>query len=239
MTGFLRALIGLALAAAVILAVQLALLSEAEFAPDHSLWIALDTIIAGGFVGVGLHAWYRRPENRVGMLMVATGFAWMLSVFARTEPPILFTVGLVTSNLFVACAIHLLLAFPSGTIESRIDKLLVRASYAVTMLGFLIAIFLYDPASNGCPGCPRNLLEIGDDPSFLTGWFNVLDVLGLILLPAVIARLAVRRRDATRRCGGPSRRCSSPARCCSGCSRSCSPSTSPGSSTPRAGTTRR
>ena len=197
MTGLLRALIGLALVAAVTLAVQLALLSDAEFAPDHSLWIALDTIIAGGFVGVGLHAWYRRPENRVGMLMVATGFAWMLSVFARTEPALLFTAGLLASNLFVACAIHLLLAFPSGTVESRVDRFLVRASYGIIIAGFLVAIALYDPASNGCPECPRNLLEIGDDPSFLTGWFDLLDVLGLILLPAVIFRLAARRRAAT------------------------------------------
>ena len=53
MTGLLRALIGLALTAAVTLAVQLALLSDAEFAPDHSLWIVLDTIITGGFIGVG------------------------------------------------------------------------------------------------------------------------------------------------------------------------------------------
>ena len=32
-------------------------------------------IIGGAFIGTGLFAWLRRPENRFGALMVALGFA--------------------------------------------------------------------------------------------------------------------------------------------------------------------
>src|SRR5688572_15332933 len=67
------------------------LLATAEFASDHGLWIAADLIIGLGFVGAGLFAWYRNPCNRVGVLMVATGFAWYVSLLARTEPPLLFS----------------------------------------------------------------------------------------------------------------------------------------------------
>ena len=82
MIGLRRALWALAIAGAVVLGAQVVLISEAGFVSDQGLWIALDIFIGGGFVGVGLFAWYRRPDNRVGALMVATGFAWLLGLSA-------------------------------------------------------------------------------------------------------------------------------------------------------------
>jgi hypothetical protein len=76
MTGLRRALWAIAGAGGLILAIQIVLIGSAEFAPDRGLWIALDIVAGGGFVGVGLFAWWRRPDNRVGALMVATGFTW-------------------------------------------------------------------------------------------------------------------------------------------------------------------
>jgi hypothetical protein len=62
-------------AASAAIAVALAvLLATSDFAIDRALWIVLVVVIGGGFTGVGLFAWYRRPDNRVGALMVATGF---------------------------------------------------------------------------------------------------------------------------------------------------------------------
>ena len=42
------------------------LIATADFADDRGLWIALDLVIGYGFAGVGLFAWYRRPDNAVG-----------------------------------------------------------------------------------------------------------------------------------------------------------------------------
>src|SRR5262245_45940099 len=109
MSGLRRALWALGGLGLLVLVGQVILLSESEFLDDQGIWIALDIVIGAGFVGVGLFAWDRRPENRVGSLMVGTGFAWFLSVFGNTEPALLFTVGNLFSNLFVATAIHLLL----------------------------------------------------------------------------------------------------------------------------------
>jgi signal transduction histidine kinase len=197
MSGLRRALWALAGVGLLTLVGQVILLSESGFLPDLGIWIALDVIIGTGFVGVGLFAWDRRPDNRVGALMVATGFAWFLSVFGNTEPALLFTVGNLLSNLFVATAIHLLLAFPSGRLGSNVDRWLVRVAYFVTAVGFLPFMLTFDPAAEKLPGAPTNLLLIEHHPDFAADWVRGLAVVGIVVQALVITRLIARWRAAT------------------------------------------
>src|SRR5437763_1754012 len=54
----------------------------------------LSSAVGWAFVGVGLFAWWRRPDNRVGAIMTATGFAWFFhSLVAANTAPV-FTAGL-------------------------------------------------------------------------------------------------------------------------------------------------
>jgi signal transduction histidine kinase len=173
------------------------LIASAEFASDHGLWIALDLVIGGGFAGVGLFAWYRRPDNRVGALMVLTAFAWYVSILERTEPSLLFTLGVWLSNLFVAAAIHLVLAFPTGRLEKTIDRVLVVVAYLTTTVGFVPFVLFADPAAAGCVNCPENLFLVDSQPGFALAWLDGLAVLGVVLTPAVLARLVQRWRQAS------------------------------------------
>jgi signal transduction histidine kinase len=175
------------------------LIATSEFAPDQGLWITLDLVIGWGFAGVGLFAWYRRPDNRTGALMVATAFAWYIAVAGNTDPPLLFTLGVLLNNLFVATAIHLLLAFPSGRLGSTFDRVLVGVSYVTTTLGFLPFILFADPfVDGGCASCPENLFLIESDPSFAETWLDVLSVCGITVLSLVLVRLVQRVRQASR-----------------------------------------
>ena len=70
---------GIGLAAALTGAALVPLIATADFTDDRELWIALTLVIGYGFAGVGLFAWYRRPDNPVGALMVVTAFAWYIS----------------------------------------------------------------------------------------------------------------------------------------------------------------
>jgi signal transduction histidine kinase len=178
-------------------AIETPLIAAADFAPDRGLWIALTWVIGGGFVGIGLYAWSRRPDNAVGVLMVATGFAFLISVLGRTEPPVLFTTGHLLSNLFVGTAIHLLLAFPSGRVESRLDRWLLGAVYVAVTLGFVPYLLFADPEFMGCAGCPENLILIESDPSVARTSLDVLNVVGIVELLAVLVRLVTRWRVAT------------------------------------------
>jgi hypothetical protein len=60
---------------------------------------AVVLIVGWGFIGVGLFAWDRRPNNSVGSLMVATGFAWLLSWISASNTAVLFTAGVFLSSL--------------------------------------------------------------------------------------------------------------------------------------------
>jgi signal transduction histidine kinase len=195
--GLRRALWAIAAAGALVLAAQIALMSETDFVPDQGVWIALDLVIGGGFLSVGLYAWYRRPENRVGALMVATAFAWFLGVFGHTEPALLFSIGIVFNNFFVAPAVHLLLAFPSGRLEARVDRWLVAIAYVVVTVGFIPMTLALDPATVGCEQCPENLFLVEDSVSFVRAWSDVLNVVGFVVLGAVLVRLVRRWRGAT------------------------------------------
>jgi len=195
-SGLRRALWALAAVGLLVLVSQLILIPEAEWAGDDAIWITLDVVIGSGFVGVGLFAWYRRPDNRVGALMVATGFAWLLGVYGLTDPPLLFTVGNLFTSLFVATAIHLLLAFPSGRLRSRFDRWLVGTSYAICTLGFLPVMLTFDPAVEGS-GAPDNLLLVDADNGFARGWIDGLDVVGIVFLSLVVARLIHHWRGAS------------------------------------------
>ena len=42
-------------------------------------------VIGWSFIGTGLFAWWRRPENRFGALLVAVGFAWFTSGLIAAE----------------------------------------------------------------------------------------------------------------------------------------------------------
>ena len=80
---------------------------------------ALGLLVGWSFTGAGLVAWWRRPGNRTGPLMAAVGFAWFASGVSASDDDVVFTVGIALDALFVALTVHLLLAFPTGELQSR------------------------------------------------------------------------------------------------------------------------
>jgi signal transduction histidine kinase len=194
-----RALVAVIAGAAVLCAFGLVYgIASADFGRDQGIWIAASLVIGLGFVGVGLFAWYRSPGNRIGVLMVATGFAWYVGMLARTEPPLLFSIGFTLENLYVALAVHLLLAYPSGRLEGRIDRVIVACTYATVTFGFVPVTLFVSSAAYGCVGCPENVFLIENEPSFGASWLDGLSVLGVVVPLAVVARLAQRWQRASR-----------------------------------------
>jgi signal transduction histidine kinase len=182
------------------------LLATSGFLPDRALWIQLDLLIGAGFTGVGLFAWYRRPDNPVGALMVATGFGWYFVVAGNTEPSLVWSLGTLLNNLFVATAIHLLLAFPFGRLQGTFDRVLVGCAYLATTLGWAPVVLFMGPEWLECADCPENLFLIEADRDFADAWGDGLSSVAIVLLPLVAGRLVQRWRTASaplRRTIGP------------------------------------
>src|SRR5215210_4196074 len=58
----------------------------------RGLEAALALVIGWGFIGAGLYAWWRRPQNRVGALMTATGFLFFVSELAASNASAIYTI---------------------------------------------------------------------------------------------------------------------------------------------------
>ena len=141
------------------------------------------------FVAAGLVAWWRRPESRLGILMVAGGLATGLSGLQFAEAELARTIGAIFDILPAALFLHLVLAFPDGRLKSRFERLLVAAGYAAA-----IGLQLVKMALGQFP----NLLEVSSQPELATDLQRVqlLSLSALCLTGLVV--LATRRRRAGR-----------------------------------------
>ncbi|MEA2330601.1 MAG: hypothetical protein QOH58_739 [Thermoleophilaceae bacterium] len=160
-------------------------------------WATGALAVGWGFIGVGLYAWGRRPDNRVGILMTATGFAWLLAASGFSDLPLVFTLGQVFGALFFAVVMHLLLAFPSGRLQSVGERRLVAAAYLLTTVGVFPLWLFADPSELDCADCPENVLLIDSNESLVTTLGTILNVVAVGLVGVVLVVLLRRWRRAT------------------------------------------
>jgi signal transduction histidine kinase len=122
--------LGLGVAAAVLggFAVGVPLSEGAEAV--HFVEGGLALAVGLSFVASGLVAWSRRPANRTGPLMVLVGYLWFLGLFEFAQQPALHDLGAWVRPLHIAVFAHLLLAFPSGRLDSPVARALVVIGYA-------------------------------------------------------------------------------------------------------------
>jgi signal transduction histidine kinase len=159
---------------------------------------AVVLIVGWGFIGVGLFAWDRRPNNSVGSLMVATGFAWLLSWISASNNSVLFTAGVFVSSVYFVTAIHMLLAAPYGRGLSRWDRRVVTAAYLLVTVGLLPMYLFLDPEKQDCKGCPDNAILIEHNQTVVDVWGSLVNLVGIVLIVAVLVSLIRRWRRATR-----------------------------------------
>jgi signal transduction histidine kinase len=105
--------------------------------------------VAGGltYALVGAAAWWRRPRNRTGRLMVAVGIAWFLQDLTRVRAPLPFAIGDLLWVAYFGVLGQLVLAFPSGRLESVIDRVVVAVGYVWACGGNLFTQVLFAPVS--------------------------------------------------------------------------------------------
>jgi signal transduction histidine kinase len=165
-------------------ALYLALVFGSDHTDDRGLTAALGLLVGWSFVGTGLFAWWRRPGNRTGLLMTAAGFAWFATGISAANDDLLHTIGIALDGVFPVVVSHLLMAFPTGRLQTRGERALLAAAYfVVTVLQVPSLLFEDDD---------RNLLVVEPDQ----GLSNALDALQYVVVLAIIlpsAALLVRR----------------------------------------------
>ena len=189
-----RALGGIALAGLVACAVLLALAIDSVGGHHRDLIAVFGPVIGAACIGTGLFAWLRRPENRFGALMVALGFSYCLSGLIVTLEPWPFIAGLLLIALPYAVLYHILLAFPSGRLETPGNRILAGAAYATATAGWWACVLVQDTAALGVPPNP---LKVADAPDLFSVLARVRLGLVVVLIAALGVVLARRWLDAT------------------------------------------
>jgi signal transduction histidine kinase len=187
MIGLKRALWGIGLAGLVVGGLTIYLVATSDHEPSKVPTMILGPFVGWSFIGVGLYAWWRRPDNRVGALMTAVGFAFALGAMFESDAPLIYTIGVLVSSLYAAVIVHMLLAFPTGRLDGRGPRALVAAGYAL-VLAIPIGVSLFREGCDcGVKNAPENLLFITRHETVA----DVVDIAGNLLAVALTVAVAV------------------------------------------------
>jgi hypothetical protein len=177
------------------------------------VWAMFGPAVGWSFVGTGLYASRRRPESRIGALMILLGFAWFLFTLDAANSRLIYTFALVAGGLWGAVFLHLGLSFPTGRLSARLDRALVIAGYLLFPLAFAPALLFAGPGELGCGDCPTNLLLVERDTELATFFTALGALLYFALFVVVLVRVFARAGAPPARSSG----CSSPRSTCARC----------------------
>jgi len=124
------------------------------------------------FVGltIGVIVWDRRPDNRIGILLTAWPLVSILPdarwIFWNHALPV--TLGFATIELFAPVFVHLILAYPTGRLTTRLDRLFVGFAYTFAGAYGLLFLLFFDPLSADEPnsdtcfivGCAKPITHV-------------------------------------------------------------------------------
>jgi signal transduction histidine kinase len=182
---YLLVVIALAGVAAVGCSVALALSSDHVVDPE--LQAVLYNWMTLPFVLGGVVAWWRRPESRFGLLMIATGFGLFVSNLQWSNASLPYTLGLAVDLLPLALLFHVFLAYPSGRLQRRIERGVVGGAY-VSAVGLQVTKMVLGV------GGADNALSLASEPSLANTVQDVQLVSMIALALVVVGLLAARRR---------------------------------------------
>jgi len=193
--------------AAVAMCIVTGILTESGSSSQHAGLEALVRMLTvAAPIAVGLFALRRPPFERFGAQLLVAGVAWWLTTLGNAEDETLYSIGRIAQWVFEPVLLYLLLAFPTGRLTTRLDRILVWASVLIVAIlymptALLVETYPVPSAVSSCTaGCPHNAFNLsGSEPAFIEAVVRPLRELLTISLFAVGAlRIAQRLRGASR-----------------------------------------
>ena len=191
--------------AGALLLATLATLITASSPNDPPLAAAIARgIIVGVPLAAGLYAWRSGYAPRFGFLLAVTGALLFVTTFAESGDSELYTLGRAAGWLVELMLVYLILAFPTGELADRADRLLFSAMAAVVGVFFVPQLLVAEsvvvpsPYTTCTEDCPESALFIGSEPGFVDAFLQpAASALVVAVMVTVLYRLARRMRLAT------------------------------------------
>jgi len=141
---------------------------------EYPYWLGVqkaDFILGPVFVGLYWH--HRRPDNRLGLMMIALGLVFIPYILESIRSPYAFTIGTMVEAVYIPLALAIVLAFPDGRLDGRAERLILAGVVLGYTLPYLVWL-LVSPEQliprlslSGCRAlCPRNPFAVGSTPSW-------------------------------------------------------------------------
>jgi signal transduction histidine kinase len=197
---------GLIGAGAVLCAAAAAITARGSAVEQPWLEASARALMVGAPIAVGIYARRQAVSARFGTLLVLTGFAWFATTLAESAEPVLHAAGRIAGWLTEPLFMYLVLAFPTGRLRGRPDRLLIGAGAAIVAVLYLPTVLLierfpepspWSTCSAGCPGNP--LMVAGSEPAWIDDVLRPLrEFLVVALFAGVCLRLGLRLRSSNR-----------------------------------------
>ncbi|MBD0290993.1 MAG: sensor histidine kinase [Thermoleophilia bacterium] len=165
---------------------------------QDALEAGAQVVVGWTFVGSGLLAWSRRPTSRVGVLLAGAGLALLVRRLEYADDSALFTLGYSLGELSNVLIAHAILAYPTGNLQTRLERAVVAAGYVLVLAFPLATLAVYDARSAcvvdcGAPGRPESLLLVHAHDGLAGALPDayrivVFGVLGLLFVALVVRR---------------------------------------------------
>jgi signal transduction histidine kinase len=165
--------------------------------PDVPLALPVAVLVGWSFIGSGLLSWQAGHRNRLGLVLVFTGFAWFASMLSDARNPVLFTAGEVVYPFYYAGFLYLILSFPSGRLRGRLDRALMVVTIGLVAIVNLAGLLFADSRML-CRNCPANLLEVARADAAMMGLTYFVRIGAIAVALTAIGLLIARWRRASR-----------------------------------------
>ena len=164
---------------------------ELAFAWHERSWFAAAVVVSAWvYVAAGALAWSRRPSNGLGCLIVVGGLVLLVNNLNVTQLEPLVALSLIFATASLTIVVHILLAFPSGRLDSTAARVTVAAGYVVCfVLQAPLYVFAVAPA-------PYDVLTVADRPDLVQLGQQVQTAAGVCVMVSAMVVLAGRLRTA-------------------------------------------
>jgi signal transduction histidine kinase len=169
-------------------------------------WVIADAVPGIGFLVCGSIAWARRPDTRIGPLMIATGFAWYVGTYGASNDPILGRIAYGFQGWYDALLAALVLAYPSGHLRQLGSRVVVAAFLGLLATRTVVRLIAYRVSTDYDMGDPTDIDRYVADQSFRDAADALFRVGIAAVAIAVLVLVAIRLRSETdigRRVAGP------------------------------------
>lgn len=156
-------------------------------------------------VGAGLYAVHLAPFRRFGALLIATGALAAVATLSESADPLTFSIGRLAGWAIEPLVLYLILAFPSGRLGGRADRVIMAVGVAVCLVLYFPTALLVQTFPTPFPWamcgatCPDNALMLASsEPAWIEDVLRpVREVLTVLVFGAATVRVAMRLRSAS------------------------------------------